>query len=93
MAIKAKPVNSGLLYQNKQHFALVDPTGSAVQLGSENRCIAEYYARRFPKRLVLSDDEFEHAKTLLTAAGWQVIPVTMGIFTRDVDLRKLLKAG
>lgn len=83
-----------LLYQNTAHFALVDPTGRAVQLGTEARCIGEYYSRRFPNRLVLDDDELNHAKTLLTAAGWQVIPVRFGVFTTDVgDLSKLLRAG
>lgn len=92
MALKPKELN-GLLYQNLTHHALVDPTGSAVQLGTKKRCIAEYYARRFPKRLVFSDDEFEHAEKLLIASGWQVIPVTFGVFTRNVDLSQFKKAG
>ena len=91
MVIKTKPVSSGLLYQNKQHFALIDPTGSAVQLGTEERCVAEFYTRRIGP-IILNDSDYDRARKLMSVSGWQVIPVTFGVFTQDVDLRKL-KAG
>jgi len=94
MPVPVKERTRALLYQNTQHYALIDPTGKAVQLGTESVCIGEYYKRRFPKRIVFGEDELEHAKTLLTASGWQVVNVRFGVFTHDVgDLKQLLAAA
>lgn len=91
--VQAKEVKKELLYQNAALYALVDPVGTAVQLGNEKRCLAEFFKRRLGP-IILSDEDYDRAREMLKDSGWQVIPVRMGVFTSDVgDLNKLLKTG
>lgn len=94
MTIKAKALTRALLFQRATLYALVDPTGLAVQLGTENICLSEFHKRRWPTRLVLGDEDLDHARHFIKTSGWQITRVRMGVFTEDVgDLRKLVGAA
>lgn len=87
-------LKQALLYQDAGVFVLVDPSGKAVQMGSEQRCVAEYINRRWPGAIILDDKQTASARRQLEKAGWRIVAGRMGIFTKDVgDLKKLLQGA
>lgn len=79
-----KHLGSALLYENDELYALVNPKGTAVYVGTENRCTADYFKRRMSGKMMFSDADVARTKLMLKSAGWQIVPVRLGVFTKEV---------
>jgi hypothetical protein len=78
-----KDLGAAILYENDKLFALVNPKQHAVYVGSERLCLFDFFKRR-NMGIILSDADVARAHRALEASGWQIVPVRMGIFTKEV---------